>query len=204
MQFKEMEKIADLFMINLLFILCSLPVITIGASATAMHHTLRRWREEKGSISADFFRAFRMNCRQATVLWLAFLALSAVMLANFWIVSSWTGPPYSIVMVMLFVVSAVMLAWISLCFPFLARFDNTTVQIAKNSLLIALVCPVRTLIAVILNLIPVALAVLIPGVFLIGSVLWLVILCSVSGLFIQLLFAPVFDRIGFANPECNS
>ena len=68
MHFKGMEKVADLIVINLLFILCSIPIVTIGASATAMHYTLRRWREGQGSLAKDFFRSFRLNFRQATAL----------------------------------------------------------------------------------------------------------------------------------------
>lgn len=199
MQFKGMEKVADLCIINLLFVLCSLPVLTLGASATAMHYTLRRWHEDTGNIVKDFFHAFRLNFRQSTVLWLVFLVLAAALICNYWLVSGWTGTLYQVVMVMLMVVSALLIMWVSVCFPFLARFDNTTSQIAKNALLIALISPARTLIAAVVNLLPVALAVLIPGVFLIGSVLWLVLLCSVSGFFVQLLFAPLFDRIAKNN-----
>ena len=196
MHFKGMEKVADLMVINLLFILCSIPIITIGASATAMHYTLRRWREGEGSLVKDFFRSFRLNFRQATVLWLAFLVLAALLALNFWMVSSWNGPMYQAVMVMLLVFGAVLVAWAGVVFPFLARFDNGTFQIAKNALLIALISPGKSLIAMAMNILPVALAVVLPGIFLILSVLWLGILCSTCGYAVQLMFAPVFDRIG--------
>lgn len=196
MHFKGMEKVADLIVVNLLFMLCSLPVFTIGAAATAMHYTLRRWREHEGSLVRDFFRSFRLNFRQATILWLIFLLLVAALLWNFWAISSWTGFMYQVVTVMLFVVAAVLLAWVSVVFPLLARFDNTTGKTAQNALLLALVSPVRSLGAVVLNVLPIAFSILLPGVFLICSVLWLGLLCSSSGFIVQLLFAPVFDRIG--------
>ena len=196
MHFKGMEKVADLIVINLLFILCSLPVVTLGAAATAMHYTLRRWRENEGNLTKDFFYSFRLNFRQATILWIIFLLLVAVLVWNFWLISSWTGFMYQVVTVMLFVAIAVLLAWVSVVFPLLARFDNTTGKTAQNALLIALVSPVRSLGAVALNVLPVALAFLLPGVFLICSVLWLGLLCSSSGFAVQILFARVFDRIG--------
>ena len=196
MNFKGMEKVADLIVINLLFVLCSLPVVTIGASATAMHYCLRRWREGEGKIAGDFFKSFRLNLRQATILWVIFLILAAILAANFVLIRNWTGPVYQTVMVMLMVVSAVLLMWVSVVFPFLARFDNTTGKIGKNALLIAMVSPAGSVIAAALNVLPVILAAVLPGIFLIGSVLWLGLLCSVSGFVVQLLFAPVFDRIG--------
>ena len=196
MHFKGMEKVADLIVINLLFILCSLPIVTIGASATAMHYSLRRWREGQGSLVKDFFKSFRLNFRQATILWLVFLLLGAVLALNFWMVSSWTGSMYQVAMVLLLVVAAVLLAWAGVVFPFLARFDNSTFQIAKNALLIALISPGKSLAVMAMNILPVVLAAVLPGIFLILSVLWLGILCSACGHAVQLLFAPVFDRIG--------
>ena len=196
MHFKGMEKVADLIVINLLFILCSLPIVTIGASATAMHYSLRRWREGQGSLAKDFFKSFRLNFRQATILWLAFLLLGAVLALNFWMISSWTGSMYQVAMVLLIVASSVLLAWAGVVFPFLARFDNRTFQIAKNALLIALISPGKSIAAMAMNILPVALAAVLPGVFLILSVLWLGILCSACGHGVQLMFAPVFDRIG--------
>lgn len=196
MNFKGMKKVADLIVINLLFILCSLPVVTIGASATAMHYCLRRWREGEGKIAKDFFKSFRLNLRQATILWFVFLLLAAVLAANFLLIRDWTGPVYQIAMVMLMVVSAGLLLWVSVVFPFLARFDNTTGKIGKNALLIAVVSPARSAVAAALNALPVVLAAVLPGIFLICSVLWLGLLCSTSGFVVQLMFAPVFDRIG--------
>ena len=196
MHFKGMEKVADLIIINLLFLLFSLPVFTIGASATAMHYCLRRWREGEGKIAKDFMKSFRLNFRQATILWCVFLILAAAVGVNFHLIDSWSGSLRQVVTVMLFVVSAGLLAWVSVVFPFLARFDNTTGQIAKNAAIIALVSPGKTLAAAVLNVFPVALAAVLPGIFLICSVLWLGLLCSASALGVQLLFAPVFDRIG--------
>lgn len=195
MNFKGMEKVADLIVLNLLFILLSLPVVTVGASATAMHYALRRWREGEGKLVRDFMKSFRLNLRQATILWCAFLVLAAAMAANFGMIDAWTGAMYPVAAVLLTVVSAALLAWVSVVFPLLARFDDTTGAIAKNALLIAMVSPVRSFAAACLNLLPVVLAAVLPGIFLICSVLWLGLLCAASGLAVQLLFTPLFDRI---------
>ena len=195
MHFKGMEKIADLIVVNLLFILCALPAVTIGASATAMHYTLSRWQRNEGNLFKEFFHSFRLNFRQATILWIIFLVLTAVLILNFWLISSWTGPMYPIMAMMLIAFTAGLLAWGSVVFPLLAKFDNSTIQIAKNALLIALVSPVQSLGAMVLNVLPVVFAVFLPGLFLICSVMWLLLLCSASGLAVQFLFASVFDRI---------
>lgn len=195
MKIKGMEKAADLISLNLLFLLCSIPVVTMGAASTAMHYALRRWQEEQGSILRDFWKSLKQNFGQATLLWLLFLALAAVMGLNFWIIGFWTGPVYYVFMVLLMVMAYILLLWVTMVFPFLARFDNSTGQIAKNALLLALFSPARSFCALIINLFPIIFAILLPKLFLLASVLWLLILYSASGLLIQFLFAPVFDKI---------
>ena len=195
MKFKGIEKVWDLIVLNLLFVLFSIPIVTMGAAATAMHYALRRWREEQGDIPHDFVAAFRRNFKQATLMWMGFLILAAMLTLNFWIVDVWVGSVRDIFMTLLTVIGCVMLAWVGVVFPLLARFDNTTFQMAKNALLLALSSPVRTLGAMLLNILPVLFALLLPNLFLITSVLWLGFLCSASGLLVQLLFAPLLDRI---------
>lgn len=204
MKFKGMEKVGDLLLTNLLFVLCSLPVVTLGASATAMHYVLGRIRRQEGTVTRDFFRSFRENFKQAMLYWCGFLLAALALYWNFRLVSGWTGPMYSVFMVLLILVSWFALSWVSLVFPLLSRFDNSLGAMAKNAAILVLAAPLRTLCAVILNLIPVALALVLPGIFALAAVLWLFCLCAVSGLAIQLLLAPVFSRLeGNSGPEEN-
>lgn len=204
MKFKGMEKVWDLMVLNVLFLLCSLPVVTIGPAATAMHYALRRWREQQGEIVKDFFRSFRQNFRQGLILWLVFLALGALIGWNFWLISNWTGMLYSVLMVVLLLAAYLLLVWVSMVFPLLARFENTTPRMAKNALLLALASPLRSFAAAALNVLPFLLAAVLPELFMVVSAAWLLLLCGVSGFLVQLLFAPVFDRIGIARAHEGS
>ena len=66
-----MSKVADLVILNILVMLCSLPVVTAGAAWTAMHFvTIRMARKEERYVVKDFFRSFKENFRQATVIWI--------------------------------------------------------------------------------------------------------------------------------------
>ncbi len=65
--FTFMGKAADLILLNIIFLICCLPVVTIGASVTAMYYvTLKMVRNEESYISRSFFQSFRQNFRQAT------------------------------------------------------------------------------------------------------------------------------------------
>ena len=60
--------------LNLLWLVCSLPIFTMGAATTALYYTcLKVIRGEEGYVGAAFFRSFRENFKQATVLWLMML-----------------------------------------------------------------------------------------------------------------------------------
>ena len=78
------NKFSDLITLNLWFVLTSLPLITIGASATAMHYVLLRiYRDElEYSITKNYFRAFRENFRQATAIWFVNVVFGAVLFVD--------------------------------------------------------------------------------------------------------------------------
>lgn len=195
MNFKGFEKIGDVLICNLLFLLCSIPIFTVGAAATAMQYALRRSRAGEGSAARDFFSSFRMNFRQATIIWLILLVLLAALGMNFWLVSAWQGSLAAVMRIGLTVVGIVIVFVLSMVFPLLAQFDNSVANTLKNSLMLSLISPVRSLAASALNLAPVALAVLLPNLFEVTAVLWTVILCGTSAYLIQMLYSPLFNRL---------
>ena len=61
----------DMIWAGLLWLVCSLPVLTLGAATTALYYTVVKCvRHDRGRVSRCFFSAFRANFRQATLLWL--------------------------------------------------------------------------------------------------------------------------------------
>lgn len=195
MKFKGMEKVGDLLLVNLLFVVCSLPVVTIGASATAMYYVLGRIRRQEGTVTKDFFRSFRENFRQATLYWGVLLLVALALYWNFRLISGWTGTLYSVMMVLLILVSWFAVSWGSLVFPLLSRFDNTSAVTARNAGILVLAVPLRTLVAAAINALPVALAVFLPGVFALAAVLWLFCLFSAGAYGILCLLSPVFTQL---------
>lgn len=78
-----MDKVMDAMIISILWLVCSLPVVTMGAATTAVFQfTLYQVRDEEGYVWKSFFKAFRQNFRQATILWLGGLAVGAFLLAD--------------------------------------------------------------------------------------------------------------------------
>ena len=130
--------------LNLLWLLCSLPVFTIGASTTALYYaSLKVVRGEESYVGRLFFRAFRENFRQATVLWLILLGIGLFLGADGYILyhlraaSAGTAAIFwSLILALVIAVSVVYVIVLEYVFPLLASVSNTNRAMLKNSFLI--------------------------------------------------------------------
>ena len=147
-------KLWDMMWLNVLTVISSLPVFTAGAAMTAMHYVLLRiFRGEEGAITAAFFKAFRENFRQSTVIGLIFAAAAyllilsagiAIALAMGWI-------RYLLIAVLVLVVCA----W-NWSFVFQSRYRNTVSGTVRYSFLALAAHPVRSVVMAALFVLPVA------------------------------------------------
>lgn len=150
-----MGKVADLILLNLLAIVCSLPIITIGASWTALYYvTIKMVKKEEGYIFKDFFHSFKENFKQATCIWLMVLAASAVFVADFIIYRAMPDSIPIVLMVIVFAVVLIVLSTIIYVFPVLSRYSNTIKNTIKNAFLLSLANMPYTVLLLILFLLP--------------------------------------------------
>lgn len=145
-----LNKLADLIILNFLTAVCCIPIITVGASMTAMHHVLLKMvRNEEGYIFRTFFKSFRQNFRQATVIWLIMLAAFGILLGDFMIFKySGIHFPSWLRIVILGVVLLVLFAVMHV-FPVLAHFENTIMNTYKNSLFMGILTFPKTILMMI-------------------------------------------------------
>ena len=152
---RVLGKISDLLILNLLTILCCLPIITAGAAFTAMHYCcLKLVRGKETSMSADFFHSFKDNFKQSTAIWLLFLLFSAVMGFNLY--SMYINPTdlSSFVLGGTLVVIGLVLFAGTMVFPIQAKFVNPITKTLKTSLLFSFRNFPRVLVMMLVNLIP--------------------------------------------------
>ena len=135
--------LADLMIVNLLSLLCSLGVVTIGASLTAMYTVLFHRQRDEGMVNATktFFQAFARNFWKATALELVLAALLLVAGVDFWYAAS-IPKPGSVV----FTVAAVAIAFLALvvfvmAFPQLAVYSNSVKYYLKNGFVLFMCAP---------------------------------------------------------------
>ena len=66
--------------LNILWFICCIPIVTAGASTTALFYvTLKMVRNEEGNITKAFFSSFKSNFKQSTIIWLILLALGIML-----------------------------------------------------------------------------------------------------------------------------
>ena len=128
--------LADLVFCNILFCLFSLPLFTIGASASALYDcTLAIVEEREASfIAAQFWTAFRRNFRRATALWLLLLAAIAFLWAYSLTVGALPDGLRRLYRITFFVLVFLFLAGGQYVFPLQARFSRieTEKEISKG------------------------------------------------------------------------
>ena len=121
---QAMSRVADLIILNVIYLVTCLPVITIGAAGTAMYTVcFRLGTDREGSLVKGYFRAFRDEFRQATLIWLFLLLFGAASCVNIILFLSMDGwMHYLFFLFVLFLVIVVMMA--SYAFPLLSQFRN--------------------------------------------------------------------------------
>ena len=127
--------------LNVLWFFCCLPIVTAGASTTALFYvTLKMAKDEEGNVTKSFFRAFRQNFKKATVIWLILLALGIVLALDGYIFyhmrfenAFWAVGPS----VFLGAAAAFAIVMMSI-FPLLAIFENTVKAMFLNSIMLGM------------------------------------------------------------------
>ena len=187
-----LNKMTDLLILNVITALMCIPVIPAGAALTAMHYVLLKMvRGEEGYIIKSFFRSFKREFVQATILWILYVALAALMVSNLILVLEGGGRypiwlPASIV-----VVAFLELMFMIYTFAMQSRFDNTVFHTILNAVTLTFAELPRSVEMAIITLVPLLaffrVTVLLPLLMLFGL--------SVPGYACAMIYDPIFRKI---------
>jgi uncharacterized membrane protein YesL len=138
--------IFNMMWLNILTLICCLPIVTIGPALTAEAYVLTHIiRGEDSYIARQFFRSFKENFRQGTLMWLIYLVLIIAGGADFMILrEAGKAIPVAVLTVFLVVV-LILVSGIIYSFALLSRYRNTIFKTMKNGWLLALANFPRTL-----------------------------------------------------------
>lgn len=134
MQF--LSRIFDLVVLNVIFLIFCIPVVTIGASLSGLYYvSLKLVRGEEPYIWRNFFKAFRQNFRQGTVIWILLAAAAVLLRMDFQIINALDTGVFAVVRVLLWVISGVLFCVFLYIFPVISHFVCSTKQAFKNAFL---------------------------------------------------------------------
>lgn len=132
--------VADFMILNILFIICCVPVITIGPAISALYTiTMREARHEGGYIFKPFFKAFKNNFRQSFLLSILYFLAGAVLVfgVKFWQGKSGFSTSDQVMLVITGVFVVICIFSLLYVFALTARFDNTVLKTVKNAVILA-------------------------------------------------------------------
>lgn len=188
-------QVALLVVCNLCWLVCSLPVVTMGAATTALYAVLleRRNLSFDAAIGA-FFRALRRHWRTATALWLPALALGLVWLAAAWLTAAHGLLNNAFALLPLLVSGAVWAFVIQWAFPLLAAGCRGAGPVLRKAFLLGLGELWRSAVALAVDCLPLVLFFLYAKTFMILMGFWLLLGYALIGLVKLLVMEPVLRR----------
>lgn len=133
--------LTDAVILGVLWLMCCIPIATVGASSTAFYYAYNKSVcQKKGYAWQEFFGAFKSNFKQATKLWLILLVLGAVILADVYLLLVYGEvlPAAGVFMGVTLVLLVVLVMWGCVLFPYIARFEAGLKQSLKNAAIIML------------------------------------------------------------------
>lgn len=137
--FGFLDKVANLFILNILFMVCCIPLFTIGASVTALNYMmLKIVRGEEGYIVKDFFKAFKENFKQATAIWLIMALFGVIFGVDFYVLNHMKLAMSPVIRTVIYALLVVWTFEFVYVFAVLSRFVNTVKQTMKNALLMSI------------------------------------------------------------------
>lgn len=143
--YKIIQGITNIVKINFLWMLFSLPIITLGGATIAAHDVCMKWAAgEEGYIGRDFVASFKKNFKNGIPYGLLFLVACYVVWLDFSLFEQIEGNPM-ILLIMGIVAVFVFLLSFLFAFALQARYENTLIRTLKNSADISVKYFVRTL-----------------------------------------------------------
>lgn len=148
---QALGKVADLMWLNVLTMICCIPVITIGPSLTAMHYmALKIVRNEECYITRGFFKSFKENFRQGVVIGIITLFITFILVGDFLLLRNPDLGFSKFLQILITIIAVLFLFTLMYVYPVLAKFANTIWRTIKNAFLMSIMQFPKTLLMIVI------------------------------------------------------
>ena len=191
-----LAKLGDMFILNIMYLVCCIPVVTIGAATTALYYnTLKMAENREAYVWKDFLKSFRQNFRQATIIWMILLVIGGVLVADLFLMGGIGSESLaSVTAIVVIVLGIFLVLTVVYVFPVLARFDNSVKNIMKYALLMAIRHLPSTIVILAIHSVPLLLAFASLEAFIRGLLPVLLFVVSILAYLESKLFSRIFSN----------
>lgn len=197
-----LERVFDLIYLNILCLVCCIPIITIGSSVTALYYCMIKIKRERDSyITKMFFQSFKTNLKQGILMTILFIGLAVFLLFDIHICNSFNLAYKEYIKVALYILLEIFAIVISYAFPILAQFDSTIRQNLKISLIMAIGNLGCTIFILVLNALPFVLYLFFTEIFWTTFPIWITLGFSFIAMVNTQMFVKIFAKYIPENEE---
>jgi len=186
------NKFADLMILNIVTLICCIPIFTIGAAMTAMHNVLLKiYRGEENYILKQYFKSFKENFKQSTIIFILYVLIVVFLIMDFLLINDGIVQMPKFIKYVLYIVTALTAISYVWVFPIQSRYVNKIRTTLRNTMVISISKIWYSVMMLLFTLIPLLaiyyFEVMIPVVFLFGF--------TAPGILQTILYSKVFDKL---------
>ena len=182
---RVLGRLGDIIILNMIFVVGCIPVITIGTSLSALYAVaMKMARGEDPSVWKEFWKAYKRNFRPATICWLVMAVIAILLFVDFRIIGVLKRGSESMYSMLMF----------QYLFPYIARFENGIFATLRNALLLAAAHIPSTIVIVGLSVGSLILTLFTSRSFVIASIIWVFFGFAVLAYVQAFLLCRIFEK----------
>lgn len=188
-------RIGDIIILNLIFVVTALPVVTVGMALSALYTVaMKLARGEDPSVLREYIRAFWRNRKPATICWLIMAAAGALIFLDFRLAGAFGGTLYTVVRLLLAMIFGVWMLTFLYLFPYIARFENTVFHSVKNALFLSAAHLPSTVMMLVISIGLAVITLFTSRTFVIGTIWWFFAGFAAVAYTQSFLFSRIFSK----------
>lgn len=190
-----LNNLADMILLNIIYLICCIPVVTIGAATTALYTvTLKMNRKEYPAVVKSYFIAFRKNIKTSTLCWIPMVIAGILLFLDYQLLGLLPGTLQFVIRIALIIMSLFYIMILLYLFPYIARFDNNVRNTFKNTIIISIVNLPMSLLMLALNIVIIIVSLLTVQTMVIALTAAILIGFSVLAYLQSILFTKIFKK----------
>ena len=188
-------RIGDIIILNLIFVVTALPVVTVGMALSALYTVaMKLARGEDPSVLREYIRAFWRNRKPATICWLIMAAAGALIFLDFRLAGAFGGALYTVVRLLLAMIFGAWMLTFLYLFPYIARFENTVFHSVKNALFLSAAHLPSTVMMLVISIGLAVITLFTSRTFVIGTIWWFFAGFAAAAYTQSFLFCRIFSK----------